>query len=507
MDEAWRYETEHEIARLRKQAAAAREARTQANGAKASARELFLAAPAALVGAQVGDADPRPTRAAWAAWLGHPDEDGPEGLQRLAEHIEQAWPRLNQAVTVLTATTEAELQVREDRWAPIAADVAAWCKRASDAEVAARIVPSLKAAINWLKAAADDIRNERLAPLGDQARTIWAQLRQESNVDLGAIRLTGSGPRRQVDVMVTVDGSPSAALGVMSQGEVNALALSIFLPRATLPASPFRFLVIDDPVQAMDPAKVEGLARVLADVSRSRQVLVFTHDDRLPEAVRRLGIPARIVEVTRRPGSIVQIRPALTPVERCLEDAQALCADEALPEAVAARVIPGLCRLAVEATFTQAIRRKQLQAGKRHADVEAAIEAADSLNKRAALAMFGDARVVALLTRQALEQALNEFWEAAPTTARLSQCPHRSQLACLPSYLNADTAREIGYIWGALSDSCHYHAYELAPTASELTGWINAVAGLMTAISDKEPAPPVPAGSAPMPLELGEGKR
>jgi hypothetical protein len=191
-------------------------------------------------------------------------------------------------------------------------------------------------------------------------------------------------------VNVTVDGEPGAALGVMSQGEVNALALSIFLPRATVAPSPFRFLVIDDPVQAMDPAKVEGLARVLEDVSRSRQVLVFTHDDRLPEAVRRLGVAGRILEVTRRPGSIVEIRPALTPVQRLLKDAQDMCADIDVPANVAARVVPGLCRLAVEAAFTESARRTQLAAGKRHADVEADIEAADKLTKKAALAMFGD---------------------------------------------------------------------------------------------------------------------
>jgi hypothetical protein len=176
----------------------------------------------------------------------------------------------------------------------------------------------------------------------------------------------------------------------MSQGEVNALALSIFIPRATLAASPFRFLIIDDPVQAMDPAKVDGLARVLQDVSRSRQLIVFTHDDRLPEAVRRLGVPARILEVNRRPGSIVDVRSALTPVERQLKDAQDLCADDSLPNNVAARVVPGLCRLAVEAAFIEAIRRRQLRAGRPHAEVEAAIEAADTTTKKAALAMFGD---------------------------------------------------------------------------------------------------------------------
>jgi ABC-type hemin transport system ATPase subunit len=88
-------------------------------------------------------------------------------------------------------------------------------------------------------------------------------LRQESNVDLGSIRLAGSSTSRHVELDVSVDGAAGSALGVMSQGEVNALALSVFLPRARLPASPFRFLVIDDPVQAMDPAKVDGLARVL----------------------------------------------------------------------------------------------------------------------------------------------------------------------------------------------------------------------------------------------------
>jgi hypothetical protein len=126
-------------------------------------------------------------------------------------------------------------------------------------------------------------------------------------------------------------------------------------------------------------------------VSRSRQILVFTHDDRLPEAVRRLGISARILEVTRRPGSVVEVRPALTPVKRQLKDAHDMCADDALPESVAARVIPGLCRLAVEAAFTEAIRRIQLRAGKHHAVVEAEIEAADTLTKKAALAMFGNA--------------------------------------------------------------------------------------------------------------------
>jgi wobble nucleotide-excising tRNase len=96
---------------------------------------------------------------------------------------------------------------------------------------------------------------------------------------------------------------------VLSQGELHALALSLFLPRATVAESPFRFLVIDDPVQAMDATTVAGLARVLAETAVTRQVVVFTHDDRLVEVVQRLGLPATVLEVCRGDRSRVDVRP------------------------------------------------------------------------------------------------------------------------------------------------------------------------------------------------------
>ena len=210
-------------------------------------------------------------------------------------------------------------------------------------------------------------------------------------MDLGAFRLAGNATQRKLELDVSIDGSQGAALGVMSQGEINALALSIFLPRATMPQSPFRFLIIDDPVQAMDPAKVDGLARVLQRVAAERQVIVFTHDNRLAAAVKDLNIPANVLEVTRRPKSMVEVRHCLGPVEQALKDAGALNADQALPTAVAMRVIPGLCRTAVEAALTQAIWRQQLRAGRTRDEIESSLtEARRRLTSLAALAMFSD---------------------------------------------------------------------------------------------------------------------
>jgi energy-coupling factor transporter ATP-binding protein EcfA2 len=391
----WRRATELEVARLRREAQAAESAERAAADARREATALVQPLPTVLLAeTPLPSLDTGPARETWQRWANPPDATaaaGAAGLRALADHLNQTLAQLARDIQELSTQASAEVVQREDRWAPLAAEVASWCADAASAVDGMAQVDMIKAADAWLKAATDDIRNERLAPLAEQARAIWAILRQESNVDLGAIRLAGSATQRHVELDVSVDGTPGSALGVMSQGEVNALALSVFLPRATLPASPFRFLVIDDPVQAMDPAKVDGLARVLERTAADRQVIVFTHDNRLAQAIRQLSISATIVEVTRRPGSAVLVRPCLDPPEQALQDARALAADGSVPPEVAARVVPGMCRTAVEAALTEAVWRRELRAGRGHAEIEGDLETARvRLNLLAALALTGD---------------------------------------------------------------------------------------------------------------------
>ena len=90
---------------------------------------------------------------------------------------------------------------------------------------------------------------------------------------------------------------------------------------------PFGFVLIDDPVQAMAPGEVEGLARVLATVAKERQVVALTHHERLPESACRLQIPAHVIEVVRRLGSPVACRTIGDPVPRfCRLAMEAACA-------------------------------------------------------------------------------------------------------------------------------------------------------------------------------------
>jgi recombinational DNA repair ATPase RecF len=311
-------------------------------------------------------------------------------LGQLADHVESASEPLREAIVHLRERARAELGRKEDAWRPVAVEVATWQAGAREAVRGAADLKRLKPAEAWLKKAAAGIRDDRFAPIAEKAARIWDYLRQQSHVELGKIQLTGEGTRRRVALDVTIDGVGGAALGVMSQGELHSLALSLFVPRATLPESPFRFIVIDDPVQSMDPARVDGLARVLESASANRQVLVFTHDDRLPEAVRRLDIAAEIVEVTRREASVVELRRALDPVGRYLEDAFTVASTGDLPSSAAARVVPGLCCLALEAACMEVVRRRRLTRGDTHVEVERTLSEAGRLPRLAALAVFDD---------------------------------------------------------------------------------------------------------------------
>lgn len=392
LDAIWRDRTTAQIARLEREAAEADRAHHEAADAVRAARALIEAVPPVL-----RDRTPAPDpgvdieglATAWAAWSTPPDvrADRPDDLRRLADHLSGADALAEEVEAVRRAATD-ELARREDRWTPIAERTASWVDRWRQAVAAQQLVAHLEAAERWLKATHDEIRNERFRPIAEQARANWQALRHESNVDLDALRLAGSNTKRRVVLDATVDGADTSALGVMSQGEINALALSVFLPRATMPDSPFRFVVIDDPVQAMDPAKVDGLARVLHEAAQTHQVVVFTHDDRLPNALRRLDLGASIIEVTRRPGSVVQIAPAGDPVSRALSDARAVIRDQKVPPDVKRRVVPGQCRLAVEAAVRDIILRRELAAGRPHYEVDKLLADARSLHDKLALA-FG----------------------------------------------------------------------------------------------------------------------
>jgi len=141
----------------------------------------------------------------------------------------------------------------------------------------------------------------------------------------------------------------------------------------------------------MDSDRIDGLARTLAGVAGTHQVIVFTHDERLPDACRRLGLPATVLEVTRAEHSRVTVRARGHPVDNYCDDARAILHTEDYPLEARRRVIPGLCRNALEAACVDATRRRLLAGGMPFAQIDEAMDRAVKLLPRLALALFGDA--------------------------------------------------------------------------------------------------------------------
>jgi recombinational DNA repair ATPase RecF len=428
LDLAWRARAEAQVRELGVAAETAEAAARRLKEVARAARGLLTAPPAVLDQAEQVGVDASEAMLAWRQWAQGPADDDPDAL---AAHLENRLDPLLAALEPTRASACAVLDRKESQWRPLARDLAEWLGPAQQAQRGLEVVPALKAAEKWMKQTSGDLRNQRFEPIAEEAQRIWELLRQQSNVELARPELEGTGNRRRVKLDVTVDGLGGAALGVMSQGELHSLALSLFLPRAMLPDSPFRFIVMDDPVQSMDPARVDGLARVLEEVSRKRQLVVFTHDARLPEAVERLGIDASILEVTRQPGSVVTVEETRDPVDRYIADAWAIAKDDGLPAEVATRLVPGFCRGAVEAACTEAVRRRRLGRGEDHTAVEQLLLGLTTTKQRAALVLFDNpARAGEVYTR------LNQFgpW-AADAFRAVNEGAHGRYAGDLPSLI------------------------------------------------------------------------
>lgn len=324
-------------------------------------------------------------RTTWQRWTRPPDGDA-----AFAEHLEAAFGELEATYSLVRDEAATALAQHEDAWAPLAVRLARWVDLARQAKQNEPRVLLVESAYEFMKRTVEQLRDGRMGQLETAARDIWAALKQDSNVDLGKIELKGTATRRRVELYADVDGEDAQALGVMSQGELHALALALFLPRATMDGSPFRFIVLDDPIQAMDPAKVDGFVRVLAKLAENRQVVVFSHDDRLPQAVRQMRVHARILEVCRDANSGVEVTACMDPARRFLDDAFAVAKDPGIAPDVKARVIPGVCRMAVEAAARDAYMARHFAAGDQRVDIEEAWQAAEGTSRRIALALHDD---------------------------------------------------------------------------------------------------------------------
>ncbi|MBD0862449.1 AAA family ATPase [Gordonia sp. zg691] len=316
--------------------------------------------------------------------------EAPVAVEDLPSHLEIRIPPLVDALASLQLEASKVLIEREDTWAPIAQQALEWVALERKARRASLELQLVGQARDWVRSNAQSLRQQRLEPIAEGARAIWARLRQESDVDISEIALEGARTRRKAVLRGLVDGQETGVLSVMSQGELHALALALFLPRATAQSSPFRFIVLDDPIQAMDPAKIDGFLDILRELGQTRQVIVFSHDDRLATAIRQRSVDAHLIEVTRESGSKVVVKTADDPARRYVDDAFAVVADENLPDDIKRRACPGLFRFAVESAARQVYFTRRNTEGGSQQETERIWSEVKSATACVALALHDD---------------------------------------------------------------------------------------------------------------------
>jgi len=303
-----------------------------------------------------------------AAW-----SEVPTGPAR-AHHVRLLWPTVHASLVAKRDAALAGQRHQQQAWAPLAHRLSQWVDAEAAQAEGDAVIECIAEAESLLHTRVEARRAERFAPLRARALALWSQLRRGSSVQLDDVALTGRRTRRKLELSATIEGKEAAAQGVMSQGELNALALAVFLPRALLDSQPFRFVVIDDPVQAMDPSKVAGLAEVLREVAATRQVVVLTHDERLLQALRWQRVPHRTLRLERGSDSTLSLHPTDEPVAQLLAEAHVVLSS-GLDAEVKGRAVPGLCRLALDQALREQLGRRWVGQGLSAPAIHARLEA------------------------------------------------------------------------------------------------------------------------------------
>ncbi|WP_217176790.1 AAA family ATPase [Streptomyces sp. AC495_CC817] len=382
LDREWASRAEAQVAALLREAEAVRGAEAGLRTATRALHDLIL--PPREVPAALGDP--------WRAWTDCRRITDPA---ELAERAFKAAVTLADACEVVARTAREELAAKDERWRAVVELLAKWTTLSRQVAAEKSRRTEVNAALAWIKKVTTEIRDLRVDAFADHTQRIWEKLRRQSSVDLKPVKMHGSERAnvRKLIMDVTVDDTEAPALSVMSQGELHSLALSLFLPRAATADSPFGFVVIDDPVQSMDPAKVDGLAQVLDELGRDRQVVVFTHDTRLPHAFRSQGLPVSVLKVERGEQSKVNVTSETDPVKEAIDDAMALAKTVNCPDTALRNVLPSLCREALTKAIVEAAWIRRSRTGQPADRLQAAIDATERLIPLASFALFDDGLV------------------------------------------------------------------------------------------------------------------
>lgn len=228
----------------------------------------------------------------------------PDGLPGLIDRRAQGRNVLAAAIAVFTA----KLEAYESAWAAIA-DLVAARIAADDAvgridavgkglralpDVAllsryAAILNETQELIRSVEEVAQAKQEDLLKSRGQEVADLYRLLNQGAAVGFEAMEPANDA----LKLHATSFGKRMPAAANLSECQLNCLGLAVWLMRATTPTSPFGFVVLDDPVQAMDDDHAEAfIANVVPHLldTHGRQVVVLSHVRTVTDRLRAINL-------------------------------------------------------------------------------------------------------------------------------------------------------------------------------------------------------------------------
>ena len=132
-------------------------------------------------------------------------------------------------------------------------------------------------------------QEELLKSRGQEVAQIYKLLNQNAMVGFDIMEPANDA----LKLHATSFGVRMPAAANLSECQLNCLGLAVWLMRATTKTSPFGFVLLDDPVQAMDDDHAEAfIAQVIPHLldNHGKQVLVLSHVRSLTDKLRALNL-------------------------------------------------------------------------------------------------------------------------------------------------------------------------------------------------------------------------
>ncbi|MCM8809890.1 MAG: AAA family ATPase [Candidatus Omnitrophica bacterium] len=141
-----------------------------------------------------------------------------------------------------------------------------------------KLMENLENIISAIQKASEEEAESKIRSAQDKIDEYFKAITNHSSVQKIDLQVK-KDPRTHWNNYKLLDQNREEIIPILSQGNLNALALSIFL--ALSENLPFEFIMLDDPSQSLSSEEKERLVEKLNEVSKKKNIIISTMDNEL----------------------------------------------------------------------------------------------------------------------------------------------------------------------------------------------------------------------------------